>query len=313
VDNPLLIQGPLPIFSNIQPEHIEPAIKHIISQNRAELHDLLSQEGPFTWANLIAPLENMADRLSKAWSPVSHLHSVMETDALRAAYNACLPLLTEYQTDLMQDEKLYKAVKSIADGPEYATFNLAQRKVIEDDLRDFHLAGVDLSPTAKARFAELQKELTRLTTQFSENVLDATHAWTLHVTDIHALAGLPESVLKIAEQNAQQSGETGWKLTLDYPCYVAVMKYLSNRELRWLMHEAYVTRASDQGPHAGRWDNTSVMEEILKARHELANLLGFENYALYSLATKMAKKPEQVLNFLNDLVKRSAVYGVKEI
>lgn len=313
MDNPLLIQGPLPIFSNIQPEYIEPAIKHVISQNRAQLHALLAQEGPFTWANLIAPLEEMSDYLSKVWSPVSHLHSVMETDALRAAYNACLPLLTEYHTDLMQDERLYKAILSIAESPEYASYNVAQRKVIQDDLRDFHLAGVDLPPTSKARFAELQKELTRLTTQFSENVLDATHAWTLQVTDKHALAGLPESVLKIAEQNAQQSGKPGWTLTLDYPCYAAVMKYLSNRELRWLMHEAYVTRASDQGPHAGRWDNSPVMEEILKARHELANLLGFENYATYSLATKMAKKPEQVLNFLNDLVARSAAYGAKEI
>jgi oligopeptidase A len=313
MENPLLTQGLLPIFSTIQPELIEPAIKHVISQNRVELQKLLAQENGFTWDNLIAPLEEMSDRLAKVWSPVSHLHSVLETEALRAAYNACLPLLTEYHTELMQNETLYKAVLSIAEGHEYSLLNDAQRKVINDELRDFRLAGVSLPPAAKVRYADLQKQLTKLTTQFSENVLDATHAWTFHVTDVNALAGLPDSTLKIAEQNAQQHNETGWILTLDYPCYAAVMKYLANRELRWLMYEAYTTRASDQGPHAGRWDNTSIMENILKARHELANLLGFNSYAEYSLATKMAKKPEQVLSFLQDLVSRSKHYGEKEV
>jgi oligopeptidase A len=313
MDNPLLNQGPLPTFSNILPEQIEPAIRHVISQNRAELHALLTSGQDLTWEKLFLPLEDMADRLSKVWSPVSHLHSVLETEPLRAAYNACLPLLTDYHTELMQNEVLFGALKAIEDSPEYSQLTDVQRRVLDNELRDFRLAGVGLPPPAKARFADLQKKLTQLTTQFSENVLDATNAWALHVTDVNALAGLPESAIKIAEQNAQQRGETGWTFTLDYPCYAAVMKYLANRELRWLMHEAYVTRASDEGPHAGRWDNTQVMEDILKTRHELAILLGFKNYADYSLATKMAKKPQKVLHFLDDLVKRSKGYGDRDI
>lgn len=312
-DNPLLSQGILPSFSNIQPEHIEPAIKQIISQNRAELHTLLTDKQTFTWDNLIVPLDEMGDRLAKAWTPVSHLHSVLETEELRAAYNTCLPLLTEYHTELMQNEALYKAVQSLANSSEYAKLNVAQRKVIDNELRDFHLAGVDLSPADKSRFAELQKELTQLSTKFSENVLDATHAWSFHVTDSSVLAGFPASALSLAEQNAKQQEKTGWLLTLDQPCYIAAMKYLSNRELRWAMYEAFVTRASDQGPYAGQWDNTQIIADTLKARHELAKLLGFANYAEYSLATKMAKKPEKVLHFLNDLVSRSKSAGEREI
>lgn len=313
MENPLLTQNALPNFSNILPEYIEPAIQHLISQNRTQLHTLLTQHQEFTWNNLIAPIEEMEDKLSKIWAPISHVHAVLETEALRAAYNACLPIMTEHHTEIMQNETLYKAVQSIADSPEFSKLNSAQQKVINDELRDFRLAGVSLPPTAKVRFADLHKQLTKLTTQFAENVLDATHAWSFHVTDPNALAGLPEVALKIAEQNAQHQGKTGWVFTLDYPCYAAVMKYLTNRELRWLMYEAYVTRASDQGPNAGRWDNSPVMEEILKIRHEMASLLGFKNFAEYSLSTKMAKKPEQVLNFLQDLVKRSKSYGEKEV
>jgi oligopeptidase A len=313
MNNPLLTQGLLPTFSDILPEYIEPAIKHVINQNKIELQALLASGQDFTWDSLFLPLENMSDRLYKVWSPVSHLHSVLETEELRAAYNACLPLLTEYHTELMQNEVLYKALQTIAQSPQYAQLTQPQRKVLDNELRDFRLAGVGLPESAKLRFAELQKTLTTLTTQFSENILDSTNAWNLPIADKNLLDGLPESALTIAEQNAQQRKQTGWTLTLDYPCYAAVIKYVKNRELRRSIYEAYVTRASDQGPLAGRWDNSQVMEDILKARHELATLLGFPNFAEYSLATKMAKTPDQVLTFLNDLVSRSKEHGVQDI
>lgn len=294
----------LPIFSDIQPAAIEPTLKQLITQNRATLNKLLEQS-TYTWANFMAPLEEMDDQLSHLWSPISHLHAVAESDPLRTAYNTCLPLLTEYHTELMQNEAIYKAIQSIVESTDYSHFNPAQRKVIDNALRDFKLAGVHLPPAAKARFAELQKQASKLSTRFSENILDATHAWTLHVTDPDALLGLPEQALKIAAQTAQQRELDGWVLTLDYSCYATVMKNLAHREFRWLIYEAYVTRASDQGPHAGRWDNTTIMEAILKTRHEIANLVGFKNYAEYSLATKMAHSPEGVLQFLYDLVIKS--------
>ena len=312
MENPLLSQALLPHFSSILPEHIEPALKQIMSQNRQQLNELLAQQEGFTWSNLMAPLEEMNDHLVKAWSPISHMHSVVETEELRAAYKACLPLLTEYHTELMQNETLYHAIKSIAESPEFEKLDEAQQKVINNELRDFRLAGVGLSPADKAHFGELQKQLSKLTTQFAENLLDATQAWTLHVSDINALSGLPEESLKAAEQTAHHQGKQGWVFTLEYPDYSAVMKYLDNRELRWLMYEAYVTRASDQGPNAGRWDNTPIMDEILKRRYELANLLGFKNFAEYSLATKMADTPSRVLNFLNDLVEKSKAFGEQE-
>ncbi len=313
MENPLLKQAPLPNFSDILPEHIEPALKQLITKNRASLNKLLTEQTTFTWDTLMFPIEEMGDKLSKMWSPVSHLRAVMESESLRNAYNTCLPLLVEYHTELMQNETLYKAIQSIADSADYALLNSAQHKAIENELRDFRLAGVNLSPSEKARFAELQKQLSKLTTKFGENLLDATQAWTLHITDLNALRGLPEQALSSGKQNAQQRELDGWVFTLDYPSYSTVMKYLDNRELRWLMYEAYNTRASDQGPCAGRWDNTQLMEDILKIRHELAQLLGLANFAEFSLATKMADTPKRVLTFLNDLVAKSKSTAAQEI
>jgi oligopeptidase A len=314
MENPLLNQGPLPQFSNIIPEeHIEPALKQVLSQNRVELATLLAKKNPPTWESLMTPLEEMADRLAKVWSPVSHMHAVVESESLRHAYNACLPLLTEYQTEIMQNEALYRAIQAISDSPEYAQFNPGQRKVIANELRDFKLAGVNLPPAEKTRFAELQKRLSKLTTQFAENLLDATHGWELHVTDPENIKGLPEQDLTIAAQTASHKNKSGWVFTLEFPSYSAAIKYMENRQLRNLLYEAYVTRASDQGPTKGRWDNTPIMEEILGCRHELANLLGFPNYAEYSLAIKMADTPKRVLDFLYDLVERSKAAGEQEM
>lgn len=313
MENSLLNQGALPVFGVIQPEKIEPVLKEVISANRDALHALLNNDKTVTWENFILPLEEMDNRLGKMWSPVSHLHAVMESDALRAAYNVCIPLLTEYHTEFMQNEKLFGAVKKIAESPEYKNFTPVQNKAIANQLRDFRLAGVSLDASDKIRFLELQKKISQLCTKFSENILDATQGFTLHVTDRETLHGLPEQTLKIAEETARHHKKTGWELTLDYPCFSMVMKYLENRKLRREMYEAYVTRASDQGPSAGKWDNTQIMEDILKIRHELANLVGFANFAEYSLATKMAKTPETVLDFLQDLLKRSKKIGEKEM
>jgi oligopeptidase A len=313
MDNTILNQGALPNFSPLLPEQIEPTLKLIISQNKITLNELLAKGPPFTWENLSLPLEELSDKLSKFWAPISHLHSVAETDALRNAYNNCLPLLSNYSTGLLQNELLFGAIQSIADSPSYRSFTPPQHKIIENDLRDFKLAGVVLPPTEKIHFAELQKQLSTLTTKFSENLLDATHAWTFHVTDIHALKGLSDQTLQLLAQNAEQNEKEGWIITLDYPCYSMVMKYLDNRELRWLLYEAYVTRASDQGPHAGRYDNSPLMENILKIRSELAKLLGFKHFVDYSLATKMADNSKDVLDFLNALASKAKKFAAHEI
>ncbi len=314
MENPLLAESTLPIFSKIIPEkHIKPAITEVIKRNKKELTAILSKYSEFTWDNLMAPLDEMHDRLTKAWSPISHLHSVSESEALREAYNDCLPLITAYHTELMQNSQLFKAIQSLADSPHYQQLNDSQRKVITNELRDFKLSGVNLSAENKARFAELQKELSRLTTLFGENVLDATQAWTLHVTEASELKGLPKQDIELAAQTAAQQKMTGWVFTLEYPSYSAVMKFLESRELRKQMYIAYSTRASDQDPMAGKWDNTLVMADILRARHEMANLLGFQNYAVYSLAIKMADSPERVLHFLNDLVNKSKKAAERDV
>jgi oligopeptidase A len=313
MENPLLLQGPFPNFSQILPELIEPALRKIIEQNQQRLTNIFASNVLFTWENLILAIEEMDDNLSKMWSPVSHLHSVMESDALRAAYNACIPLITNYHTDFLQNEQLYAAVQSIADSFAYHSFNDAQKKVITNMLRDFRLAGVNLPPDAKIRFAQLQILLSKLSTQFAENVLDATNAWKLLITDQDELGGLSAATIAMLAQNAKQADKTGWLLTLEYPCYAALIKNSTNRSLREQIYTAYVTRASDQGPSAGQWDNTSVMNEMLLGRHEMAQLLGFASYAEYSLVPKMADKPDRVLGFLHDLLLKAKPFADREI
>jgi len=305
MSNPLLEMTGLPPFSCIKPDHVEPAIDTLLQQNRDLLQRLLADNKQYSWENLIQPLEEMDDRLDRAWSPVSHMNSVVNSDELRAAYNACLPKLSDYATELGQNEHLYRAYRAIADSAQYQQLDAAQKKIIDNALRDFHLSGVDLPPEKKQRYKEIQQRLSSLTTRFEENLLDATHAWHIQITDEARLAGLPDSARAMARQAGEEKGVDGWVFTLDFPSYYAVMSYADDRDLRSELHEAYVTRASDQGPHAGQWDNSQVMEEILALRHELAQLLGFDNYAERSLATKMAESPEQVLSFLHDLAKRA--------
>ncbi len=313
MSNPLLEMTGLPPFAHIRPEHVEPAIDALLAENRATVQRLLAENATYTWENLVWPLEAMEDRLSRVWAPVSHMNSVVNSEPLRKAYNACLPKLSEYSTELGQNAELYAAYKSLHDTGEYARLDPARRKVIDDALRDFHLSGVDLPAKKKDRYREIRQRQSQLTTRFEENVLDATQAFSRHVTDEARLSGLPESARAMARQAAEQKGLEGWLFTLDFPSYYAVVSYADDRELRREMHEAYVTRASDQGPFAGKWDNSPVMEEILALRHELANLLGFRSYAERSLATKMADSPERVLGFLHDLAARSRPRAQKEL
>ncbi len=311
--NPLLANTKLPSFSQIKPEHIEPALDQVLAENRSRIAALLTNPTTKTWDDLVAPLEVLEDRLQKVWGPVSHLHAVVTSDELRAAYHACLPKLTTYHTEIVQNEQLYQKFQTLADSAEFKQLNPAQKKVIENHLRDFHLCGVTLPPSEKKRYAEIQTRMAELTTEFEEHVLDATEAWTKNILDIKELAGVPKHVIDAAQETAQQQGLSGWLLTLEYPCYSPIISYAKNRELRREMYTAYTTRASDQGPFANKYDNTAVMEEIISLRHELSVLLGFNNYAEYSLATKMVKQPQQVLDFLNDLVSHAKNKAQQEL
>ncbi|MEN8169210.1 MAG: oligopeptidase A [Pseudomonadota bacterium] len=312
--NPLLQMTDLPPFHAIKPEHVESAIDTVLAENRAEVVRLLGEVRDSDWDNLVAPLEALDDRLNRIWSPVSHMNSVVNSAELREAYEVCLPKLSDYTTEMGQNEKLFQAFEAIRNGDEYNKLDTAQQKVIDDTLRDFHLSGVALPEEKKARYKELKSELSTLTTKFSNNVLDATNEWNMHLIDRDDLAGLPQSSMGMLKQAAEREGEKkGWWVSLEFPCYFAVMTYADSRELRQRVYEAFVTRASDQGPDAGKWDNSPVMEDILRIRHELAELLGFQNYAERSLATKMAEDPQQVIDFLRDLASRSLGLAREEL
>ncbi len=304
-DNPLLGLTGLPPFSRIRAEHVETAIDALLSECRATVARVLAETTDYTWANLVQPIEDVEDRLSRAWSPVVHMNSVVNSEAMRAAYNACLPKLSEYGTEMGQNEALYRAYKQITEGPEYAALDTAQRKIIDNALRDFRLSGIALPPEQRERFKALMQELSSLHAKFEENLLDATNAWKIRISDRARLAGLPESAIALAKQTAEREGTEGWVFNLEYPSYYPVLTYADDRALRRELYTAYVTRASDEGPHAGRWDNGPIMEQILALRHEAARLLGFANYAERSIATKMAQSTDQVMQFLTDLAARS--------
>ncbi len=309
--NPLLKQSGLPDFPHILPSHVEPAIDHLLARNRERIAELLDSIDEPTWANLIEPLDEWDDELDRAWSPVSHLNAVMNSDELRDAYNACLPKLSDYATEMGQNEALYSAYKRLADSGQ--GLNEAQRKVLENALRDFHLSGIDLPAEKKVRYKEISQQLSQLSSQYSDNLLDATNAWSRHFDDVSALTGLPQSALDLSAQIAEQRGQQGWMLTLDYPSFFPVMTYADDRELRREVYEAYNTRASDQGPHDRKFDNSQLMDEILALRHEQAQLLGFANYAERSLATKMADSTDKVVDFLHDLARRSKPQAEHEL
>ena len=303
--NPLLEPSGLPRFRNIRAEHVAPALDRILTENRRARESLLAANTSYTWDNLAGPMEDMQERLQRAWSPVSHLNAVVNSDALRAAYNDGVPRVTDYSTELAQDERLYTAYRAIAAAAEFEKLSPAQQKIIHNTLRDFRLSGAELAPKEKERFKQIQMELSTLASKFSENVLDATQAWELVLTDPKDVAGLPPSALAMARQAAERENKPGYKFGLEGPSYLAFMSYADNRERRRQMYEAYTTRASEHGPNAGRWDNGELITRILKLRHQAAALLGFGNYAEYALQTRMAKSVTQVLAFLQQLGARA--------
>ena len=312
MNNPLLTDDLLPKFGHIRTEHMETAIDQILSENRVKIQELAQQDDP-TWDTLAQPMQALENKLSNAWSVISHLNGVMNNDDLRKVYKNCLEKLTEYSTEVSQNGALCEAYKKLAARDDFKELSEPQRKSIENILRDFRLGGVDLPEDKKKRYADLSRELAELSNKFSDNVLDATQHWFKHITDVDELSGLPETAIEGAKQAARQKELDGYVITLDFPSFYPVMTYCNNRELRREVYEAFVTRASDQGPDAATWDNTPVMAEILKRRHALAQLLGFDNYAERSLATKMARSTDEVLEFLNQLAAKSKPQAEKEI
>ena len=310
MNNPLLQIDELPAFDKIEASHARPALEAVLAENRAHLLELTAQPAP-TFATLVVPVEELSYRLGRVWSPIGHLNAVANSAVMRAAYNECVPLLTEYASELGQNEKLYAAYAYVLKH-EGDRLEAPQRKLVENALRDFRLAGVDLPPDRKARYREVMQQLAQLGTKFSENVLDAGRAYTRSVTDEAELAGLPANAVDRAAADAREANQLGWLFKLDQPTYMTVMTSAESEQLRRDIYEAWVTRASELGPSAGRFDNGPLIAELLPLRHELAQLLGFANYAEYALATRMAKSIKQVLSFLDDLARRCIPAGRQE-
>ena len=305
MNNPLLTSATLPPFSEIKPSHIEPAIDHLLEECRAIVKITTQITEPFSWENLVNPIEKTEDRLNKAWSPVSHINSVVNNNDIREAYNACLPKLSQYSTEMGQNKALYNAYSEISNSPSFSRLSQGQQKTIQNALRDFELSGINLNPEQQCRYREISQELSKLSSKFEENVLDATHAWKKHIQDETLLAGIPETTRTLAKTTAETDNLSGWMLTLDFPCYLAIMTYADNPALRQEIYTAFATRASDVNPDTIQWDNTKIMDDLLALRHEKARLLGFNNYAELSLATKMADTPQQVIDFLENLAHKS--------
>lgn len=310
--NPLLAERELPEFSAIQPAHIAPAIDTVLEEFRREVDRLVADPKARTFDTLIAPLERLEDRLNRAWAPVSHLHGVKDSPELREVYGMMVEKLTDHSTELGQNRDLFEAVLAIRESAEFATLDAPRRMMIEDSLRDFRLSGVALEEPQRARFKDIQTELSKLETEFSEAVLDATEAWTRPLSETE-LEGLPESALAMLAQSAKEKDIEGHLATLKGPVVQAVLTYAENRELRAELYRAYNTRASDQAADGGEHDNTLRIERILALRHETAKLLGFESAAHLSLADKMAGTPERVLAFLHDLAARAKPVALREL
>ena len=312
MSNPLLNYTGLPAFSKIKPEHIKPAVEAVIKTCRETIEAVSKIENP-TWENFYLPQAAAGDQFIRAWSPVGHLNAVKNSPELREAYQACLPLLSEYSTWAGQHKGLYEGYLKLKNSPAFESYSLAQKKAIENSLRDFELSGISLPEDKQKRYGEISARLSELSSDFSNNVLDATMGWDIVITDESQLKGLPESALEAAKLSAESKGKKGYRFTLEFPSYYPVLTYCENRELREMMYKEYATRASDQGSNAGKWDNSANIDEKLKLRRELAQLLGFATYADYSLATKMAENPQQVVEFLEDLASRAKKQAKEEL
>ncbi|WP_266168792.1 M3 family metallopeptidase [Dyella subtropica] len=312
-DNPLLAGDALPAFPQIRPEHVAPAIDTLLADYREGIDALTAAGGPRDFAGVMLTQERLEQQLARAWSPVSHLHSVADSEALREVYGPAEEKLTDHAIELGQNRELYQVVQALADAPDFAALSRPERALIEHALRDFKLSGVALEEPARSRYRAIGVELSKLSTEFSNAVLDATDAWHEHITDERDLAGVPESGRAVLRQYAKEQDLDGYLVTLKQPSVQTVLTYADNRGLRERVYWAYQTRASDQGPHAGKYDNGPRIEKIMALRHEAALLLGFANAAEESLATKMAASPTEVMEFLHDLAQRARPVARKEL
>ena len=320
MSNPLLHFSGLPKFEEIRAEHVSPAIELLLNEARATIETLTQDSTPATWQNFALKLENMEEKISRAWSQVGHMNAVVNSPELREAYNDNLSKLTDFYADLGQDERLYAKFRTLRASAEFNSLTQAQKKIVENELRDFRLGGAELPAEQKVRFKAIQEELSKLSAKFEENVLDNTNDYALYIDDANTLKGIPEDVLqtasnaakadKLATQTEGQNIEAGWKFTLHFPSYLPVLQYAEDRNLRETLYRAYATRASEFGK--SEWDNTPLISQILKLRLEAANLLGFANYAELSIATKMAESAVHVKDFLQDLAQKAKPYALKD-
>jgi len=306
--NPLLDFSGLPRFADIKPEHVSPAVDQLLADGRATI-EAVTRAKP-TWDDFVAPLEDANERIGRAWGQVAHLHAVMDNPELRQVYNANLPKITQYWTELGQNQALFEKYKALKDSNEFSSLSKARKKIIDNALRDFRLGGAELPPDKKKRYAEIQEELSRIGAKFSENLLDATNAFSVFITK-EQTAGIPEDVLEAAREAAQKDGKEGWKFTLHAPSYLPVMQYADARALREKMYQASATRAAEFGKP--EWDNAPLIARLVPLRREAAQLLGYRDFAEVSLVPKMAESSSQVLAFLDDLARRARPFAEKDV
>lgn len=318
MSNPLLNFSGLPRFEDVKAEHVTPAMDTLLAEAKATIETLTLDSTPATWADFALKLENMEERISRAWSQVGHMNAVVNSPALREAYNDNLSKLTEFYADLAQDERLYAKFRALRASAGFNSLTSAQKKIVENELRDFRLGGAELPVEQKNRFKAIQEELSKLSAKFEENVLDNTNDYALYIDDAARLKGIPDDVLQAASEAATADKKTGWKFTLHFPSYLPVLQYAEDRALRETLYRAYATRASEfftsdgTGSSKPEWDNTPIIAQILKLRLEAANLLGFANYAELSIATKMAESAQHVTDFLHNLGKKAKPYALKD-
>ena len=310
--NPLLKIDSLPSFDLFHVEHIRPAVKILLAKNQQAINDLVADKSVPSWQNFIEPLEALDNRMERVWGPVSHLDAVKNSDEWHEAYTDCLDDVTNYVTQRGQNAGLFQKYQMIKQSDEFQQYSVAQKKVIENSLRNFRLSGIDLPTEQQQEFKQISQQLSQLASQFANNVLKSTQAWTKNILDKSELAGLPESAMGLLKQLAEQKELDGWLVTLDFPSYLAIMTHAENKKLREEVYQAFSTRASDQADDT-QFDNSKNIKQILKLRHRKAQLLGFKHFGELSLAKKMVESTEQIVSFLRDLVNRSKPQAEQEL
>ena len=311
MNNPVLNRQSLPLFDQIKPDHISPAIESILKEANTLIESLKKKSATASWENFVEPIEIISEKISRAWGQIEHLNAVVNSDNLRKAYNDNLVKLTEFYTNLSQDESLYKKYQSLKDGEAFKSLTSSQKRIIDNVLREFKLGGAELNETDKKRFKAIQEKLAKLSTQFEENILDATNEFSIFVDNLDELRGIPEENIRKALADAKEDKREGYKFTLHFPSYLPVMQYADSRPLREKLYHAYATRASELA--SPKFDNTKLIEEILALRYESSKLLGFKNFTEMSLVTKMAKSSEEVISFLMDLANKAKPFALKDM